>query len=165
LEGENLFPGGCRPHEPLRLSPHRGEQEGSSPFTRETKRGSSPFTRETKRGSSPFTGETKRGSSPFTGETKRGSCGAGVLRFPHRSTDPRGEGEHRSPAGLPPSFRKARTQESQNSRGPKIRGHVGAEASAGGCGVFRLLLGRSQRGPPSTRAGTTSVRKVYGMSL
>jgi len=30
--------------------------------------------------------------------------------------------EHRAPAGLPPSFRNARTQESQTRRRPMIRG-------------------------------------------
>ena len=54
LRGREPVPGGCEPHGPVRLSPHRGEQEGS--------------------------------------------CGARSLRFPHRVTDPRGEGECRSPA-------------------------------------------------------------------
>ncbi len=66
LHRRDPVPEGCKPHVPLRLSPHRGEQEGS--------------------------------------------CDAGILRFPHRLTDPRFVAKHRSPAGLPPqSFRKVRT--------------------------------------------------------
>jgi len=61
---------------------------------------------------SPLPRGEQEGSSP-----SEGSCGAGILRLPHRSTDPRGEGEHHSPAGLPhnPSgthkHRKAKTDE------------------------------------------------------
>ncbi len=47
--------------------------------------------------------------SPLHRGEQEGSCGARSLRFPHRLTDPRGEGEHRPPAG-PPSFRKAGTR-------------------------------------------------------
>jgi len=36
--------------------------------------------------------------SPLPRGEQEGSCGAGILRFPHRLTDPRGEGEHRSPS-------------------------------------------------------------------
>jgi len=58
----------------------------------------------------------------FGGE-QEGSCDAGMMRFPHRWTDPRCAAEHRAPAGPPPilgpqSYRKARTQQSQTRRGP-----------------------------------------------
>ena len=56
LRGRDPVPGGWADPGPLRLSPHRGEQEGSS--------------------------------------------GARSLRFPRRLSDPRGEGERRSPAVL-----------------------------------------------------------------
>jgi len=41
--------------------------------------------------------------SPLHRGEQEGSCGAGILRFPHRLTDARCEGEHRAPAGLPPN--------------------------------------------------------------
>ncbi len=70
--GREPASGGWANPGPLRLSPHRGEQEGS--------------------------------------------CGTGGLRFPHRSTDPRGEGERRSPT-LP--IPQAILQESRNTGTPK----------------------------------------------
>jgi len=83
------------------------------------------------------------GRRSSSGERPRGSCDAGSLRVPHRWTDPRFAAEHRAPAGLPPQslasvhtpsgkqdLRKARTQESQNRRGPMIRGPAGGEAGA-----------------------------------
>jgi len=61
---------------------------------------------------SPFEGEDlvpevwrnpgPRVSPLHRGGEQEGSCDAGILRFPHRLTDPRCEGEDRSPAGLPP---------------------------------------------------------------
>ena len=57
VRGREPASGGRANPRPLRLSPHRGEQEGS--------------------------------------------CGVGRLRFSHRLTDPRGEGDRRSSAGSP----------------------------------------------------------------
>ena len=54
--------------------------------------------------------------SPHRGE-QEGSCGARSLRFPHRLTDPRGEGERRPPAGLPnPSGNPSGKQEYRNAK-------------------------------------------------
>ncbi len=75
--------------------------------------------------------------SPLHRGDQEGSCGARSLRFPRRLTDPRGEGERRSPAG-PPSFRNAGTQESRNRRG----GNKAAVTADGGThGDPRLLRG------------------------
>jgi len=71
-------------------------------------------------------------SSPSQGadghplKRQRGSCSAGILRFPHRLTNPRCEGEHRAPAGLPPIL-----QESKNRPGPIIRGHASVPSGYG----------------------------------
>jgi len=61
---------------------------------------------------------------------REGSSDAGILRFPHRWTDPRCEAEHRASAGLLPILRKARTQETQNKLRLTLRGHGGSEAGA-----------------------------------
>ena len=54
--------------------------------------------------------------SPHRGE-QEGSCGAGSPQFPHRLTDPRGEGERRSPAG--PRILQAILQEGKDTGTPK----------------------------------------------
>jgi len=95
--------------------------------------------------------------SPLHRGEQEGSSDARILRFPHRWTDPRGEVEHRSPAGLalnpwypPLSFRNAQTQESQNRRGPVIRGPAGRSRCLRACRAGRrfpsTFFGRSKRG-------------------
>jgi len=110
--------------------------------------------------SSPPQGETERvffpgGCRSSSRERQRESSDAEILRFSHRLNAPQFAAEHRAPAGLrpnpwPPSFRNARTQESQSRRRPMIRGPrpgrsrcwsealIAGEptgASAGWCGV------------------------------
>jgi len=132
-------------------------------------------------------GETKRGlPTPGVCESPIGGPILGLrpnigLR-PVSPTNPSGKHEHR----------KARTQESQNRRGPMIRGPAEGEAgawraksvperaliaealiaeariagertgaSAGGCGGFRSLFGRSKRRRPRPEPE----RRGYGLSL
>jgi len=108
--------GGWAKHWPLRLSPHRGDQEGSSD--------------------------------------------AGILRVPHRVTDPRFAAEHRAPAGLP--HNPSGKQEQRKAKTDADRGSAATpEASARWRGVFRSLVGRSKRGRPQPEPES----RLYGMNL
>jgi len=107
--------------------------------------------------------------SPLHRGEQEGSCDAGIPRFPHWLTGPWVETEHRSPAGLPPtilglplqSFRNARTQESQNRRGPMIRGPAGGGAGAGARAGSQHPPGRSTS---STRLMRSRRMRVDGFS-
>ena len=141
-EGETLLPEVGR--RPLRLSPHRGEQEGS--------------------------------------------CGAGSLQFPRRLTNPRGEGEHRPPAGPPILQERRNTGQPKQTRADDPRPRCGRSwclsertgANAGECGVLRFgpvtkrtpwaqaggPVGRNETpgpsgSPPAKRLRTVVIRERY----